>query len=92
VHPETNSPHVPLLYHNKAEIESNTFAKGGLQSCQQLHVSASILATCTLSCFKANYTIYNVSVINDEIWFIFKTFSNNIKCRCIDIRGNALTL
>ena len=30
---------------------------------------------CTLSCFKANHTIYIVSVITDEISFTFNTFS-----------------
>jgi len=60
---------------NMAGVQSKRnymyIARGGTHSYQQLHVSASILAIIRLYFFllSSNYTMYSVSVADDEISF-----------------------
>jgi len=61
----------PLHFPSRASACAITFQLDSTLSYKQLHVSASILVIFRLYCFLlySNYTVYNVSVADDEISF-----------------------
>ena len=88
-------PSVPGYLREEEEQKPDPWRNPIERNHMGLHLENEVYCVCNLLTPRQSpwITLYNVSVIIDQISFTFKTFSNDIKCSAIDIKGNnALTV